>query len=140
MREVPYEKITGRQKCGTMEKLLLQSRCIVLNWWLPASNLAYLKLMGPFAFIPTHKLWLHDKLSMYNYELWTMYKEMFHLTRIRKFSKWRRKTKRKNIFFIYLPYNSHFSRTKTLVLSDLKYIIVFLISLLFNEKQHLKVG
>ena len=41
---------------------------------------------------------------------------------------------------IYLSYNSHFFHTKTSILVELKYIIIFLISLLFNEMQHLKIG
>ena len=36
-------------------------------------------------------------------------------------------------------YNSYFSHTKTSILADLKYIIIFLISLLFHEMKHLKV-
>ena len=36
-------------------------------------------------------------------------------------------------------YNSYFSQTKTSILADLKYIIIFLISLLFHEMKHLKV-
>ena len=46
----------------------------------------------------------------------------------------------KNELFFYLSYNSHFSHTKTSILDDLKYIIMFLIFLLFNEMQHFKVG
>ena len=57
----PLEK--GRQKFVFMEKLFLKP-------------VYCLKLTGPFAFIPVHKLSLHDKLSMYNYELWTMYNEI----------------------------------------------------------------
>ena len=41
--------------------------------------------------------------------------------------------------FFYL-YNFNFSHTKTSILADLKYVIIFLISLVFNEMQHLKVG
>ena len=51
---VPLEK--GTQKLGFMEKLFLMP-------------VYCLKLTGPFAFIPVHKLSLHDKLSIYNYEL-----------------------------------------------------------------------
>ena len=57
----PMEK--GRQKFGFMEK------CFLLPVY-------YLKLKGPFAFIPVYKLSLHDKLSIYHYELWAMYNEI----------------------------------------------------------------
>ena len=40
---------------------------------------------------------------------------------------------KKNELFFYLSYNSHFSYTKTSILADLKYIIIFLIYLLFNS-------
>ena len=42
--------------------------CIFLNWWLSATDWPLLKVMGPFDFITVHKLWLHEKLSVYNYE------------------------------------------------------------------------
>ena len=41
----------------------------VSNGSLSATDSVLLKLIGPFGFIPVHKLSLHDKLSMYNYEL-----------------------------------------------------------------------
>ena len=47
---------------------------------------------------------------------------------------------KKILTFFYLSYNSHFSHIKTSILADLKYIIIFLKFLLFNEIQHLKVG
>ena len=55
------------------------------------------------------------------------------------------KTKKKNEKvktepFFYLSYNSHFSHRKSSVLADLIYRIIFLISLLSKEMQHLKVG
>ena len=41
----------------------------------------------------------------------------------------------------FLPsYNFHFSKAKTSILAGLKCKIIFLISLLFNEMRHLKVG
>ena len=42
----------------------------------PMLHFNWLKLIGPSAFIHVHKLWLHKKLSMYNYELWTMYNKI----------------------------------------------------------------
>ena len=38
-----------------------------------AINLALLELMDPSAFTPVGKLWMHNKLSVYNYALLTMY-------------------------------------------------------------------
>ena len=40
---------------------------IVSNW---------LTNLGSSAFIPVNKFWSHDKLSMYNYELLTIYNEI----------------------------------------------------------------
>ena len=48
------------------------------------------------------------------------------------------KKKKKNLF-PYLTYNSHFYHTKASILADLEYILTFLVSLLFDEMQHLKV-
>ena len=43
-----------------------------------ATDSVLLKLMGPSAFIPAHKLCLHDKLSMYNFKLCiTKYSRLF---------------------------------------------------------------
>ena len=38
-----------------------------------AADSALFKLIGSSAFIPVNKIWSHDKLSMYDYELWIMY-------------------------------------------------------------------
>ena len=58
------------------ERFLLYSRCVVLIWWMSATDSALLKLLKPSAFITVHKLWLFNKPSMYNYELWTMHNEI----------------------------------------------------------------
>ena len=42
--------------------------------------------------------------------------------------------------YFLLSYNFHFTHAKTSILAGFKYIIIFVISLLFNEMQHLKVG
>ena len=69
-RKVSMEKRKGRQKCGFMEKLFLIKLVYCFNWWLSATDSTLLKLTGPFAFIPVHKLSLHDKLCItINYEL-----------------------------------------------------------------------
>ena len=51
------------------KKILIRGWCIVLNSLLSTTDSPLLKLMGPSAFIPVHKLWLHNKLSLHNYEL-----------------------------------------------------------------------
>ena len=58
-REKSHGKNQRQTKMRSYGKnIFLQSRCIVLTWWLSA----LLKLEGPFAFLPVRKLSLHDKL------------------------------------------------------------------------------
>ena len=69
MREVPWEKSKGRQKCSTMEKLFNKKpfHCFKLS----ANDLLLLKLMGPSAFIPVMNFdWTINYLCItINYEL-----------------------------------------------------------------------
>ena len=75
-RKVSMEKSKGRQKCDFMEKLFLIKLVYRFKLMTVSNCATVLKLIGPFAFMPVHKFSLHDKLSMYNCQLWTMYNEI----------------------------------------------------------------
>ena len=64
---------------------------------------------------------------------------MFYLKKLKIFKFKKKNEEVKNESFFYLSCNSHFNHTKILILADLKSINIFLISLLFNETQHLKI-
>ena len=67
------ERRKDRQKCGTMEKLFIIKPVFCFKLMTISNLMSTFETDGPFAFITVHKRWLHDKQSMCNYELWTMW-------------------------------------------------------------------
>ena len=67
------ERRKDRQKCGTMEKLFIIKPVCCFKLMTISNLMSTFETDGTFAFITVHKQWLHDKQSMCNYELWTMW-------------------------------------------------------------------
>ena len=62
-------KRKGRQKCGTAEKLFIIKSVYCFKLMTVSNWLSTFETDGPFCFYTRHKLWFHNKLSMYDYEL-----------------------------------------------------------------------
>ena len=67
--EMAREKTHKKRIKAGKNVIQIKSQCIVLIWWLSATDWLYLKMMNPSDFKTVYKPWVHDKRSMYNYEL-----------------------------------------------------------------------